>query len=647
MRRIFTIILFLLTGNLLAQENIEVPASNYNPDRLFSPMAVPEMIGARTATGEPGPNYWQNRADYKIDASLDDQTNTISAKMVLTYTNYSPYDLPYIWLQLDQNLFSPESRGQAKLQADARSRYGDARNPFPGGYTLASVTVEGEERGANYYVTDTRMQVKFSKPLPAKGGSISLTIQYSFVMPAYGADRCGILNTKQGPVYLVAQWYPRVCVFDDVQGWNTEPYLGAGEFYLEYGRFDVRITAPASHLVVAGGQLQNPEQVLTPGQLDRYKKSFASDQTLMIRTEQEVKEASKKNGTMQWHFTLDQSRDFAWASSKSFLWDAAKINLPEGKTALAQSAYSPEFMGKDAWGRSTEYTKACVEYYSNQWFGYPYPVAVNVAGNVGGMEYPGIVFCGATAKTESLFGVTDHEFGHTWFPMIVGSNERKYGWMDEGFNTFINSMFDDVFNKGEYKSAPLNMHEMAPYFFGDYSEKIFKMPDGLQEANIGTALYFKPAIGLEILRNHVLGPERFDYAFRTYIRNWAYKHPTAWDFFRTMNNASGERLDWFWKSWFLENDKLDQSVVRVVYEDEKKKGSLITLANIEGMALPVILEYKTVSGKTGRVQLPVEIWMNTPYHTFFLPEKERLVSVVIDPDKQFPDINPGNNKWNK
>jgi aminopeptidase N len=307
------------------------------------------------------------------------------------------------------------------------------------------------------------------------------------------------------------------------------------------------------------------------------------------------------------------------------------------------SAYPIESKGDKAWGRSTEYIKGSVENYSKRWFEYPYPVAVNVASNVGGMEYPGIVFCSSESTTSGLFGVTDHEFGHTWFPMIVGSNERLYGWMDEGFNTFINSLADDDFNNGEYKNFPANGEEVAYNLFQEGSESIFNTPDAMLEYNIGTALYFKPALGLQLLRNYVLGPDRFDYAFKTYISEWAFKHPTPWDFFRTMNNASGEDLGWFWKSWFLKNYKLDQAISKV--ENDAVKGPTVTIENLEQMAMPVVIDYETQYGKKGTLKLPVEIWNNTESFIVRIPVKEKLKSVSIDQDKVLPDVNFKNNSW--
>ena len=366
----------------------------------------------------------------------------------------------------------------------------------------------------------------------------------------------------------------------------------------------------------------------------------------MIRNESEISETSSRpagNGNLNWHFTLDNARDFSWASSASFIWDACSVKLPSGKSILAMSVYPPESKGKKGWGRATEYTKGSIENYSKRWYEFPYPVAVNVASNVGGMEYPGIVFCGSTAEGEGLFGVTDHEFGHTWFPMIVGSNERLYGWMDEGFNTFINSLADDDFNNGEYQSLPSNGQEKVFYIFSPYSECVFNKQDALKESNIGVAVYFKPGFALELLRNHILGTDRFDFAFKNYIKKWAFKHPTPWDFFRAMDNAAGEDLGWFWKAWFLNNYYLDQAIVSVAGYNASE--SHVKIINLQKMAMPVVLSYKTVNNKTGRISLPAEIWNNTKEFIVKIPESEKIIEVVLDPDKNWPDVDYANNRW--
>lgn len=645
---VFSFIVFISFIAGASAQGTEGIDTRYDPHALFSPLFYP--VGgtiSRAATGEPNVGYWQNKADYKITASLNDVTHEISGSVTITYKNNSPHVLPFLWLLVEQNLFNKESRGQARMPVDSRSRYGDSKSSFSGGDKITSVSYE-DGTAADYIITDTRMQIRLKNPVKPGGDVIKLKIDFSFTLPEYGADRCGILKTKNGDIFTVAQWYPKLCVFDDVRGWNTDPYLGPSEFYLEYGDFDVAITAPASHIVVCSGELQNPTEVLTATQIARLEDARKSDKTVMIRTESEVTDpASRPAGnTLTWKYKITNSRDVAWASSKSFIWDAAKINLPSGKTSLAMSVYPVESNGKKGWSRATEYTKGSIENYSKRWYEFPYPVATNVASNVGGMEYPGIVFCGSKATGEGLFGVTDHEFGHTWFPMIVGSNERRYGWMDEGFNTFINSLADDDFNKGEYKNPTTTMDATTGYMFSERTEPIFLTPDAMKEGNIGIALYMKPGYGLELLRNEILGPDRFDYAFRTYIKRWAFKHPTPWDFFRTMENAAGEDLAWFWKAWFLENYRLDQSIVSVKYDkDAAANGAIVTIANLDEMAMPVNLTYETKSGVKGSLKLPVEIWNNTAFWKVKLPTTEELKTVEIDAAKVFPDINFANNVW--
>ena len=614
---------------------------------LFSPLFYTYNGNEyRAANGAPGPAYWQNRANYQINAHLNGSKNEVTATVILHYKNNSPQQLPYIWLQLDQNLFNDSSRGHAKMPATGHSRYGDANSDFKGGFRFQSVTlVNGQtETNADYIITDTRMQVRLSKPVMAKNGELKLKMVYTYTIPQYG-----ILNTRNGDIFSVAQWYPRMCVFDDIRGWNTDPYLGASEFYLEYGDFDVNITVPSGMIVAGSGELQNPKEVLTAQQFERYNRAKESDKTVIIRGKDDITnpKAQPQKATLTWNFKISNTRDFAWAASRSFIWDAAKMNLPGGKKGLAMSVYPVESDGKTAWGRSTEYTKASIENYSKRWFPYPYYSAVNVASNVGGMEYPAIVFCGARATGAGLWGVTDHEFGHTWFPMIVGSNERRYGWMDEGFNTFINGISTAEFNNGEYQSRKRDPHQIG-YMFGPQSEAIYNTPDAMKERNIGNLLYYKPGYAMELLRDQILGQDRFDYALKNYISDWAYKHPTPWDFFRSMENSAGEDLAWFWKGMILNNYALDQAVTNVEYVNgDPKQGALISIGNAAQMVMPVIVEYTTASGKTARKTLPVEIWQNNNTWTFKVNTNEALNKVVIDPDHAFPDVDDTNNTWTK
>ncbi|MEO8416148.1 MAG: M1 family metallopeptidase [Ginsengibacter sp.] len=646
----------LLTGLLiLICAAASAQTSAYDPHDLFTPNFYPSSVNEyRAADGQPGPKYWTNKASYKIEATLDDVKDEITGSVIITYTNKSPEAMPFVWLYLDQNLYNPDSRGQAKTPATGRSRYGDVNSKFEGGFKIQSVKIVASAKGktgvtnVTDVISETRMQLRLPTPLAANGGSIQFKIDYSFAIPKYGSDRTGILDTKNGKIYAIAQWYPRMCVFDDIEGWNTLPYLGAGEFYLDYGDYDYTITAPANELIVGSGELQNPGDVLTATQIKRLAQAKQSDKTVMIRTADEVTDPASRpqKGKLSWHFTLKNARDVSWAASTAFIWDAARMNLPSGRKALAMSVYPVEAAGDSAWGRATEFTKGSIENYSKRWYEYPYNTATNVASNVSGMEYPGIVFCGYTAKGRGLFGVTDHEFGHTWFPMVVGSNERKYGWMDEGFNTFINSIADLDFNNGEYKPRPQNKIFLYKYMFNDKSEPVMSEPDAIKEANIGLALYMKPGYALRLLRDEILGPKIFDYAFQTYIKRWAYKHPTPWDFFRTMENAGGEDLGWFWKGMFIDNYKLDQAITGVKYvQGDSSQGALVTIENLDRMAMPIYLQYETVSGKKGMIKIPVEVWQNGNRWIEKLNTMENIKTVTIDPEHIFPDINFDNNTW--
>jgi hypothetical protein len=627
--------------------------SKYDHRDAFNPL-FNFMPGTayRSGTGAPGPMYWQNKADYKINIKLDEETNSLTGDVEITYKNNSPDKLPFLWLQLDQNQFNNESRG-GKTTSIAGGRFGNAG--FDGGYTVQFVSVDKNTQTgkknttrsiyAEHLIDDTRMQIRLAEPI-SPNEEVKIKISYSFKIPRYGSDRMGKQETQDGTIYEVAQWYPRMAVYDDVEGWNTLPYLGAGEFYLEYGDFEYNITVPYNHLVVGSGELMNPNEVLTAEQIKRYNAAKSSDKTVIIRSADEVNDAKSRpraDGTLTWKFKCKQARDVAWASSKAFVWDACKINLPSGKTSLAQSVYPKESNGNDAWGRSSEYVKGCIEFYSKYVFEYSYPSAVNVAGVVAGMEYPGIVFCDYRDKTESLWGVSDHEFGHNWFPMIVGSNERKYAWMDEGFNTFINSLSTKNFNNGEYYS-PENVRQMTPYYYD--RDPIVNIPDVIQDNNLGIAAYMKPGYGLTMLRELVLGEKRFDYAFKEYVNRWAFKHPTPLDFFRTMEDAAGEDLGWFWKGWYINDWKIDQGIKDVTYiQQDVTKGSVITIENLEKMPMPVTLEIKEANGTTKRVLLPFEIWQRGSTWSFGYDSKSAIESIVIDPDNKLPDVNIRNNQW--
>jgi hypothetical protein len=628
-------------------------STNYQPSELFSPLFYTEKGNEfHSANGAPGAKYWQNRVDYRLNAAIDTTAKTLTVTENIHYTNNSPDALQFLWLQLDQNTY----------KKDARSNFATAFSPAPtqhtDGYQIESVSISHGEtvQKADFIVNDTRMQIRLPKAVLPNGGGIDLIIHYKYTVPGNFGGRTDFFDTKSGKIYEIAQWFPRMCVYDDTHGWDTLPFLGAGEFYLEYGDIDYSITVPADMIVAGSGELLNPLEVLTAKQIARLNEARNSDKTIMIRDAEEVTDPSSRpahKGTLTWHFKMLNTRDVAFGASKAYMWDAARVNLPGGKKSLAMSVYPVESAGNGAWGRATEYLKKSIEYFSAKWFVYPYPVAVNEAGIAGGMEYPGIVFDGINDKSGELYWVTAHEIGHNWFPMIVGSDERRYAWMDEGFNTFIDVYAADEFNHGEYapkrdaeyapgKGNPAD--EIVPIISDPEAPVIMTTADGVPEKYRHPIVYFKPAFGLILLREQILDKDRFDYAFRNYIRNWAYKHPKPDDFFRSMENGGGEDLSWFWKGWFYNNWPLDLAIIDAKYvNNDPKNGIQVTVANKEQMAMPFTVEVKLKDGTKQRIKLPVETWLQDKAITFTIPTTTTVESITVDPDAVLPDMNRKNN----
>ena len=636
----------LLVSLLLTTVSFNLFAQEVKPDNqpLFDNFSYRQGNVYRTASGKPGPEYWQNSADYNLEATLDDKTHTVSGNVTIHYTNNSPETLDFIWLYLEQNRFTEHSRGTLTTPVQGNRYNGDVE----GGFVLKNVSAKTKTgTSSKHIITDTRMQLWLDKPLEAKGGKVEIKMDFKFKVPVEGMDRMGRLEVKDGTIYAIAQWYPRVAVFDDVVGWNTDPYLGAGEFYCEYGNYDVKITAPANQTVVCSGVLQNPNDVLTKEQQTRWAQAEKSDKTVYIIKPEEVGKpvaSVKTDGMLTWHFKMENTRDVAWAASKAFIWDAARMNLGDGKTGLAQSVYPKESDGKNAWSRSTEFTKASVEFYSKTYFTYPYHNAINVAASVGGMEYPGVSFCHYQSKGEDLWGVTDHEFGHNWFPMIVGSNERRYPWMDEGFNTFINHYSTQAFNNGEFPTTTDNPKNIVRYLTYENRESIDTYPDVANSMNLAYTAYYKPAVGLYLLREYILGGERFDNAFKSYIHTWAYKHPQPNDFFNHMENVAGEDLSWFWKGWFYGNGNIDLGISEV----KSYSGNyLITVENDGQIPMPVQLQVIYDDNSKEEISLPVEIWQRGNSWTYLLKTTKQVQRVVLDPNKMLPDVNVLNDTWNK
>ena len=640
----------------------------YDQHETFNPYFYNQVKGTeyRSANGAPGPKYWQNHPDYKIVARLDTVTNMLTGTVTITYKNNSPDVLGFLWLQVDQNLFKADSRSNETTHTPTGQRF-SSRPDFVGGYNIKSITVQksGKSEPVEWVFSDTRMRVNLPRPVKGGGDSVKLVISYSFPIPAYGVDRMGKKYTKDGTEYQFAQWYPRMCVYDDIRGWDTLPYLGAGEFYLEYGDFDYTVTTPANMVVVGSGALVNSAEVLTKTVQERLAKAALSDKTINIRSQSDINNpaaqpAGKKELT--WHFKMHSSRDVAWAASSAFMWDAARINLPSGKKALAQAVYGADAKDPESWGGATESVKQVIEYYSNTLYEFPWPVATAVGGNLGGMEYPGIIFCSGRPGGGRAWSIVNHEFGHNWFPMLVGSNERRYTFMDEGFDTFINGLNAKQHvtpapaippvgapagarGGGGGRGAAQDMYSIAQTYYGPAEEPIISYEDVLQFGRIGVEGYRKPSIALNLLRNDVVGEKLFDMAFKNYVKLWAFKHPTPDDFFRVMENGTGEDLGWFWRGFFFNTWKLDQAVTAVTYIDkaDPAKGISITVKNLGKIAMPVTVEVKEEGGTTGRIKLPVEIWQRGDTWTFPYASKGKVISVTLDPDKAYPDINPANN----
>lgn len=656
MTRSFVLVAALLLAvatQVKAQTNSGLPeqvnSPVYDPVALFAPGFYGDLhLATRSPNGAPSPAYWQNRADYTLSVKLDTALNEIEGSAIIRYTNNSPDSLHTLWLYLDQQTY----------RVDARSNYftGIAPGGHTQGYTLSSVRTQlgAIAADADYSINDTRLQIRLKQALPGKGGRITLVIRYRYVVPGDFGNRTDYVETRNGKIFEIAQWYPRMCVYDDRGGWNTLHFLGAGEFYDEYGDFDYSVTVPWDLIVAGSGELVNPDQVLTAKQQERLANARGSDKTVMIRSAAEIGDPASRpvrSGNLTWHFKMQNTRDVAFGASRAYIWDAARVNLPGGKRSLAMSVYPVESAGPGAWDRATEYLKYSMEYFSQQWFVYPYPVAINEAGIAGGMEYPGIVFDGITDKGAELYWVTAHEIGHNWFPMIVGSDERTYGWMDEGFNTFIDVYASDVFNKGEYapkrdgEYAPGGgnpVDEILPYLKDPQAPITITRADAIPEKYRHPMVYFKPALGLVLLREQILGKDRFDYAFRRYIRSWAYRHPSPYDFFRTMENEAGEDLSWFWREWFFHNWGLDLAVQDA---HASADGVDVTIANLDRMALPATLELTWKDGSKQRVALPVETWLQSGVRTLHFPATQPLVGATIDPDHVLPDGNRANNTW--
>jgi len=625
---------------------------------IFSPLPLPAGNEIRRPNGSPGRGYWQQRVDYRIRVTLDTATKQITGRESIQYTNNSPDTLRFVWLQLDQNLFRNGSTGSLLFQSE--SRFGGAG--FAGGFDIdsASQCSAGEAHPATKRrrrgkppaqpdppcgtaplrtrVDDTMMYLDLATALPP-GQKTILELRYGFKIPEHGADRTG----REGSLYEIAQWYPRLAVYDDVHGWNTDQYLGQGEFYLEYGNIDYEVTVPAGYIVAGSGVLQNPADVLTAVQRQRLAAALKSDTTVRIVTGAELSSGAARpaaQGSLTWRFRAENVRDVAWAASPEYLWDASGW---EG--VLAQAFYRPS--ASDTWRDAARMSRFSIQEYSTRWLSYPYPQISAVEGPVSGMEYPMVAMEAKGDNGPDLYNVLTHEIGHMWYPMVVGSDERRYAWMDEGFNTFINTFSGEAYWKRN--DAPVRERERQLVIGIDQmptAQPILTPANRYRTSdNLLSLAYVKPSIALLTLRNKVLGPQVFDTAFREYTRRWAFKHPQPADFFRTIEEVVGRDLAWFWRGFFYTTAALDQSVESV--KQDSAGAYQVTLVNLGDAVMPVELELGFEDGTTALQKLPVEIWYGGNRYVHEVKPGKTMVAARINPDGSLPDAVATNDAWKR
>jgi hypothetical protein len=548
-----------------------------NDDKFRSPNIY------RTASGAPGHAYWQQEADYKIQVALDDENQRITAKSTITYTNNSPDTLRYLWVQLDQNRFKKDSIGPQSNNSGSLERVSFSRmesmltqESFPAGYELTEISRENGEPLA-HYVNDTMLRLDLSEPLKS-GESVTFNINWEFnIIEAEvlgGRGGYEYFEDDDNYLYEMAQWFPRMAAYYDAEGWQNKQFIGNGEFALEFGDYRVEITVPADHVVASTGVLQNPKDVLTSTQRQRLELARNSDEPVKIITEEEALE-NQKEGTSEtktWIFEAEKVRDFAWASSRKFIWDAQGYKKND-TDVLAMSFYPEE--GNPLWERySTASIIHTIEHYNDYSFDYPYPVAISVNGPVGGMEYPMITFNGPRPYVDEdsgekyyskrtkygLISVIIHEIGHIYFPMIVNTDERQWTWMDEGINTYLQFLAEQKWEK-DYPSWRGEPRNITRYMASSNQMPIMTNSESILQ--FGNNAYGKPATALNILRETIVGRDLFDFAFREYAQRWKFKRPTPEDLFRTLEDASGVDLDWFWRGWFYSTDHVDISLEQV------------------------------------------------------------------------------------
>jgi hypothetical protein len=539
---------------------------------------LPTANSYRTASGAPGHAYYQQKADYKMNLVLDDAKQRLDGFETITYTNNSPDRLDYLWLQLDQNIYD-ENSDTKLIEVEKMENFksvGDLRKrdfKYDGGFKIEQITSTSGQK-LSYFINKTMLRIDLAKPL-LPGQSISFQIKWWYNindrMQVGGRSGYEYFETDQNYLYTIAQFFPRMCVYNDVTGWQNKQFLGRGEFTLPFGDYEVSLTVPADHIVAATGECQNYASILTPEQRKRYEQAKKSNSPVLIVTQAEAEAAEKNKSTQTktWVYKAQNVRDFAFATSRKFIWDAQNQTVGS-KNVLCMSYYPKE--GNPLWERySTKLVAHTIKTYSKYTIDYPYPVAISVHSKWIGMEYPMICFNGGRPEADGtysegekygMWGVIIHEVGHNFFPMIINSDERQWTWMDEGLNTFVQYLTEQEWERG-YPSRRGPAYLIADYMRGDKSGISPIMTNSESIKQFGNNAYGKPATALNILRETIMGRELFDYAFKTYCERWAFKHPTPADFFRTMEDASAVDLDWFWRAWFYSTDNVDIALTDV------------------------------------------------------------------------------------
>jgi hypothetical protein len=733
MRKINSSILSLfvmMSFSVFAQEteNKTIQQGHTNENKfkqLKDEFATPNS--QHTASGAPGVNYIQQQVDYQMDIVLDDAKQTLSGYEDIVYYNNSEDVLEYLWVQLDQNMRAKDSKTPDIKGAGAEPLYSPEKfsaefieKPFDGGFNIMQVK---DKKGNNlsYTINRTMMRIELPKPL-ASGKKFKFSIKWWYNInnhvPQRGRSGYEHFDENGNNLYVIAQFFPRLCVYNNVEGWQNMQFWGRSEFALEFGNYKVNITTPKDHILNATGVLKNPKKVLTATQLDRFKKAQTSfEKPIMIVTQEEAEKAEKGNSTetKTWTFDAKNVRDFAFASSRKFIWDAMAVDI-NGKTVMAYSLYPKE--GNPLWEEySTKVVAHTLKEYSHYTFDYPYHKAISVHSKNQGMEYPQICWnYGRPRKDGSysdkvrdgMIGVITHEVGHNFFPMIVNSDERQWTWMDEGLNSFIETLTELSFDKDfNTRNLPKNI---VPYMSGDQSNLSPIMTQGDNVHQFGPNAYTKPAAGLYMLRETIMGEELFDYAFQTYSKRWMFKHPTPEDFFRTMEDASAMDLDWFWRGWFYTTDfndigikdvaeyritnKPTRKIVKMaaaygiseeqirpsiflstdaITEGEpeqpkdiailkkyidKKYGDAtvniptyfyeITFEKNGGLVLPILVEYTYEDGSKDMKTYPAQIWSKNDKEVKKLITSDKAIrSIVIDPNAKTADVDTSNNQWPK